>query len=98
MNMETEGRSQNAIAQEFHALGQAKRRLEPLDRQRVFCTNVDIALVGPNCVGCDCHTLQHTMGIAFQHAAIHKRAWITLIGITDHELSWPTRFGNGPPL
>ena len=59
--------------------GHAKIR----DGQRVFVPDVDVSFRASNCVGTDDHPFEHTVGVAFQEAAIHVGAGIALICVTD---------------
>ena len=43
-------------------------------------------MLGPDCLCPDDHPFQHRVGIAFKDRAIHKGAWVTLVGIAEHIL------------
>ena len=72
--------------------------LSRFDRQRIFGAAVDVALGRAHRVGGDGHALEHAVRIAFQHAAVHERAGIALVGVADDVLlparrpwpRWPT--------
>src|SRR5579884_1673589 len=96
--MEIEGSPQDTIAQQLHSLCLPDSCFQALNCQGIFCPNINIPLASTDGVGCNCHTLQHTMGIALQHAAIHKSARIALISIADDEFLRPAGLRNGAPL
>jgi hypothetical protein len=58
--------------------------VERLHRQRIFRAAVNVAVTCANRVRADDHAFDHRMRIAFKHAAVHERARVAFIGITDH--------------
>src|SRR5579884_1042620 len=98
VNMETEGRAQDAISNQFRALRLPNSRLQPFDCQGIFRANVDVSFVSSDSIGGYCHAFQYAMGVAFQNAAVHERAGITLVGVADHKFTRPASLGNGAPL
>ena len=59
--------------------------LQPLDGQRVFGADVDVAHRGADRVRGDGHALDHAVRVAFQHAAVHEGAGIAFVGVADDE-------------
>ena len=57
--------------------------MQSFDRQRILGATVNIAFAGAHGVTADDHSFQDPVGIAFQHAAVHKRAGIAFIGVTN---------------
>ena len=72
--------------------------LQAFDRQRVLRAAVDVALVGVDGEGRDGHALQHAEGVALEHAAIHERAGVALVGVADDVLLVTGGLGHGGPL
>jgi len=46
----------------------------------------------------DGHAFNHAVRIAFQHASVHKRAWIAFIGVAQHILDVAWRLGGEFPF
>ena len=86
LNIEIEVRPHDVLAQQPGLTRLRQRHLQALDRQRILGAAVDVALLGADGVPGDDHALDHGVGVAFQHRAIHKRAGIALIGVADHVL------------
>ena len=59
------------------------RVFDPLDRQRIFRADVEEPAVGADGVAGDEHPLDHVEGVRLQHAAVHERAGIALVGVAD---------------
>ncbi len=57
--------------------------LHSLDSQRVFCPHVNIALICPDGITGNQHTLNYPVGIAFHETAVHKGSGVTFISIAD---------------
>ena len=83
VHVEAEGRFKDAAAQQAQLLGLLDGGLQPADGQRIFGAHVDEALVRAHRVGRDGHAFQHAVRIAFQHAAVHERAGVALVGVAD---------------
>ncbi len=79
--MEAEVRSQNMISQKPILLCLFNGNIQAFYRNRVFCTNVNIALPCPHCITGNGHCLNHTVRITPQHRAIHKCTRITFISV-----------------
>ncbi len=59
------------------------RPLDPLDRHRVFGPHVKEPLPGADGEAADDHSFDHVQRIALQHAAVHERARVALVGVAD---------------
>ena len=55
--------------------------LQTLNRDRIFCTNINIALRCADCVTGNRHCFQHHMRVAFQHGTIHECTRIAFVGV-----------------
>ncbi|MPM45296.1 hypothetical protein SDC9_91982 [bioreactor metagenome] len=60
--------------------------LQTADRQRIFGTNVHIALVSANGIAGDHHPFNDAVAVAFHDGAVHKRAGIAFIRIANNKL------------
>ena len=60
--------------------------LQPLYRNGVFGSHVDITLAGADGIACDGHGLDDRVGVALQDAAVHKGAGVALVGVAAGEL------------
>jgi hypothetical protein len=49
-------------------------------------------------IGGDDYTIQHSVLVAFKHAAIHECAGIALVSITNNELAWSVGLRHGTLL
>ncbi len=78
--------------------GLADGGLQAGDRQRIFGAHVDVTLIGADRVAGDRHAFEHPMGIALEHATVHERPGIALIGVADDEFALALRLGHGRPL
>ena len=98
VDVETEARAADAVAQQAQALGLLDGRLEVLHGQRILGAHVDEALLRAHRVGRDRHAFQHAVRIALQHGAIHERAGVAFVGVADHVLLLLAGLGDGAPL
>ncbi len=71
----------DVLAQQAVLTGLLDGNLQALDRNGVLGTDVDVALVGADGVAGDGHGLQHAVGVALQHGAVHERAGVALVGV-----------------
>src|SRR5262249_54058548 len=86
VDWEVEARAEQVRAEQADAPGLLDGRVEPLDRQRVLAARVDITLAGADRVAGDGHALEHAVRVALQHAAVHERAGVALVGVAHDEL------------
>ena len=76
----------------------AQRLAHPENGHRVFGADVHIALSCPKSIGGYSHAFQHAVGVALQNGAVHERAWVAFIGVTDNILLRGFLTGRGLPL
>src|SRR5204863_3093921 len=57
------------------------RVLEPLAREGVLPSEVDVATVGPGCESRDRERLEHREGVELHHEPILERPWLGLVGV-----------------
>ncbi|MBA7587716.1 hypothetical protein ES708_29751 [subsurface metagenome] len=84
MEVEAEIGAEYFVAQESLVLGLLDGEQHSFYRQRVFGSDVDIALGGADSVGGDSHPLDNSMGVAFHGAAVHKSPGVALVGVANH--------------
>ena len=53
--------------------------------ERIFGPGVDVALVRVDGAGRDDHPLENGVGVGLEHAAVHERAGVALVGIAQHD-------------
>ena len=71
---------------------------QPMDRQRIFATHIDIALSGANSISGDGHAFENPMRIAFEDAAVHEGAGVAFVGVAHDELAVAGHLGDEAPL
>src|ERR1035437_8536139 len=98
VDAELETLLQHAASQQVLALGLLDGGLQPLYGQPILAAHVDVALLRADGVAGDGHALQHAVRIAFEDAAIHKRAGIALVGVADDVLDGRGLLGDQLPL
>ena len=76
--------TENIFSQETFVPAPVQWRLSDVHRQGIFRADIDIAFIGADGIGGNHHAFQDRMGIAFQDAAVHKRAGVAFIGIADN--------------
>ena len=81
--VEIEARAEDVLAQQAPLAALLDRPLDPLDGHRIFGADVEEALLGADGEAADDHPLDHVQRIALQHAAVHERAGIALVGVAD---------------
>ena len=79
--IEREIRAEDVRTQEAELTRLGDGNIQVLYRDRVFGPAVDIAQAGARGVGCDDHAFQHRVRVAFQHAPVHERTRVALVGI-----------------
>ena len=94
VDIKVEAGAQDVFAQQAHLPGLADGHLEPLDGDGVLGPDVDVALLRPDGVAGDGHGLQHHVGVALQHRAVHKGAGVALVGVAADVLD-PLGLGRG---
>ena len=57
---------------------------KPLDRYRIFCSYVYVALARTGGIAADGHSLYYAVRVALKHGTVHKRAGIALVGVADN--------------
>ena len=83
--------AENIFAEQAHFPCLADGNLEAMHRDRIFCAHINIALVRTDGVAGNRHCLKHRVRVALQNGAIHKRAGVALVRVTDDIFL----FGNG---
>ena len=67
--------------------------------ERVLGPHVDVSVLGTHRVRGEGHPLEHALRVALEHAAVHERSGVALVGIADHVLAVRTGcLGDGRPL
>ena len=84
LNVEIKAGTQDIFAQQAIFAGLANGHLEAVYGDRIFSADVDISLIGADGIAGNRHGLQHRVGVALQHRAVHERARIALIRVTGH--------------
>ena len=84
MHMEAEICSQNVISEQALFLSLCNGVGEPLYREGVFRTYIDITVLCIHCIGGYGHTFDQTVGVTFHNASIHECARVTLVAVTDN--------------
>ena len=83
-HIKIEARAQDVLPQKPIFLGLLDGNGQILYGQRVFLSNVDIALPAADGKSADHQSLEDRVGVALQQAAVHICARVALIGIDDH--------------
>ncbi len=73
-------------------------RPEALDGERVFGAHVDVAGGGADREGGDRHALDHDVGVALEHRAVHERAGVAFVGVADDVLDLARALAREVPL
>ena len=73
-------------------------RAQAADGQRILGPHINESLIGPHRISGDGHAFEYGMRIALEHAAVHERTGIALVGIADDVFFGAGRFGDGAPL
>jgi len=99
-DFEIEGKigPKNILSQQPHFPCLLDAQPQRADGNWVFSPAVDISLVAANCVSSNCHSLNHSMRIAFQNAAVHECTRITLIRVADEVLGGSSRGAGKRPF
>ena len=79
-------RAQDVLAEQAVLARLVEGVLEALDGQRVLGADVDVALVRADGVAGDGHALDDAVRVAFEHAAVHERAGVALVGVAEDVL------------
>ena len=85
-DVEIKAGAEDILAQEAVFTRLADCDLKTLDRDRVLCTDVDVALVRADRVTCDRHCLEDRMRVAFEDGTVHECAGVALVRVADDVL------------
>ena len=83
LQVEVEAGAEDVLAQQPALAALVDGVLDPLDGQRVLGADVEEALVRADGVAADDHPLDDVERIALEHAAVHERAGVALVGVAD---------------
>ena len=86
LNVEVKVAAENLLAQKTEVASLLDGDLKALDGERIFRTDVDVALRSADREAGDGHGLEDGVGIAFERGAVHVGAGVALVGVTDHVL------------
>jgi len=78
-----ESRSEDVFAQQSPLAALVDGALDPLDGHWIFGADVEKSLMGAEGESGDDHALDDVQRIAFQHAPVHERAGVALVGVAD---------------
>ena len=78
--------TENLFAEETVLASLLNGELETVNGERIFRADVDVALVGSDGVTGDDHRFENGVGVAFESGAVHVRAGVALVCVTDHVL------------
>ena len=81
LNIKGKAGAEDIVTQKAVFTGLLNGDLQTVDGDGVLGTDIDIALVRADGIAGNGHGLQHHMGVALQHGAVHKRAGVALIGV-----------------
>ncbi len=103
-DVEIESGSEDVFAENPQFFRPFNSQVQTFDRQGVFRPDIEVPLVGIDCLGADGHAFQHGMRIRFQHAPVHKRPGVAFVAVADDILGEPfvfspflPFFGGGEP-
>ncbi|MPM75997.1 hypothetical protein SDC9_122992 [bioreactor metagenome] len=85
LKVKAEAGVEDVAAQQAVVPGLGDGDFQPLDGDGVFRADINVSLAGAHGIAGDGHGLQHTVGVALQHGAVHKRAGVALVGVAGHE-------------
>ena len=86
LDVEIEVAAENLLAEKAEVASLLDGDLKALDGERIFRTDVDVALRSADGKAGDRHGLEDRVGIAFERRAVHVSAGVALVGVTDHVL------------
>src|ERR1700728_3860271 len=98
VDVEVEGGFADSVAEEPAAARLTQSDGKPLDGERIFRADIDVAFGRADGVGRDGHAFNDALRIALEHAAIHERAGIALVAIADDIFLGAFDFGDVVPL
>ena len=81
LDIKVKAGAEDIVAQQAVFTGLLDGDLQTLDGDGVLGTDIDIALVRADGIAGNGHGLQHRMGVALQHGAVHERAGVALVGV-----------------
>jgi len=97
-NGETECNAQDIVAQQIEPLGLPYSRLKPLDSQRIFCLNINEALLSTDNVCHYSHALKDSVGVAFKDCPVHVSTGIAFVSVADDKLAGSVCFRYSAPF
>ena len=98
VKVEVETRAEDVLAQKPHLARLLNGDGEALDRDRVLCADVHIALVRADGVPRDRHRFDDGVRVALQNGAVHERAGVALVGVAADVLLFAGRIFGELPL
>ena len=94
LQVEIEARAEDVLAQEPPLAALGNRVFDPLDGQRILGPDVEEPLLGADREAADEHAFDHVERVGLEHAAIHERARVALVGVDrsgSGSSPWPRR-------
>ena len=98
VDAEIEIAAKDVRSEKAHLLGASDGRFQAVHCQRILRAHVDIALVAADGETRDHHALEHTVGVALHHAAVHERAGVALVAVADDVFFRALLFARAIPL
>ena len=86
MHSEREVRAQNVVAQKSEFFRLLDCDTKSVDRDGVFCADVEITVLRADCVTCNHHTFDDGKGVSFENGTVHKRARVAFVAVANDVL------------
>ena len=98
VDAEIEIAAKDVRSEKAHLLGASDGRFQAVHCQRILRAHVDIALVAADGETRDHHALEHAVGVALHHAAVHERTGVALVAVADDVFFRALLFARAIPL
>ncbi len=89
---------ENVLSKKTHFLRLADGHVDAFLGEGVFTADIDVALVGTDCISGDDHRFEDGMRVALQDQAVLEGARFTLIRIADDIFLFALSFGDKFPF
>ncbi len=95
---EVETRAEDILAEKTKLVSLLDREGHVFDRQGIFLSDVDIALVGADGIRADGQAFKDRERVSLQDAPVHISPGVSLIGVDDHILGFILTLASKFPL
>ena len=80
--VEVKAGAEDVLAEKTHLASLTDSNVKTMDSDRILSSYIDVTHVCADCVTCNSHSLDNSMGVAFKNGTVHECAGVAFVSVT----------------